>query len=72
MPVFLPRESHGQKSLGDYSPYGYEELDMIEVTENAPKNEVLGGICNFWDSLVAQMVKNLPTIQETQIQSLGW
>ena len=23
-------------------------------------------------SLVAQMVKNLPTIQETQVQSLGW
>ena len=23
-------------------------------------------------SLVAQMVKNLPTVQETQIQSLGW
>ena len=25
----------------------------------------------FWASLVAQMVKNLPTLQETQIQSLG-
>ena len=24
------------------------------------------------DSLVAQMVKNLPATQETQIQSLGW
>ena len=23
-------------------------------------------------SLVAQMVKRLPTIQETQVQSLGW
>ena len=23
-------------------------------------------------SLVAQMVKNLPAIQETQVQSLGW
>ena len=23
-------------------------------------------------SLVAQMVKNLPTMQETQVQSLGW
>ena len=23
-------------------------------------------------SLVAQMVKNLPAVQETQIQSLGW
>ena len=25
-----------------------------------------------WASLVAQMVKNLPAMQETQVQSLGW
>ena len=25
-----------------------------------------------WASLVAQMVKNLPAIQGTQVQSLGW
>ena len=25
----------------------------------------------IWASLVAQMVKNLPAVQETQIQSLG-
>ena len=25
-----------------------------------------------WASLVAQMVKNLPTIWETWVQSLGW
>ena len=25
-----------------------------------------------WASLVAQMVKRLPTVQETQVQSLGW
>ena len=25
-----------------------------------------------WVSLVAQMVKNLPAMQETQVQSLGW
>ena len=26
----------------------------------------------MWTSLVGQMVKNLPAIQETQVQSLGW
>ena len=26
----------------------------------------------YWASLVAQMVKNLPTVQETQVRSLGW
>ena len=27
---------------------------------------------NFWASLVAQLVKNLPAMWETWIQSLGW
>ena len=27
---------------------------------------------DIWASLMAQMVENLPTIQETQVQSLGW
>ena len=26
----------------------------------------------FWASLVAQLVKNLPAMQETWIRSLGW
>ena len=26
----------------------------------------------YWTCLVAQMVKNLPAMQETQVQSLGW
>ena len=25
-----------------------------------------------WTSLVAQMVKNLPAMQETRVRSLGW
>ena len=25
-----------------------------------------------WASLVAQLVKNLPAMQETQVRSLGW
>ena len=25
-----------------------------------------------WASLVVQMVKNLPEMQKTQVQSLGW
>ena len=31
-PVFLPGESHGQRSLADYSPWGHTELDMTEGT----------------------------------------
>ena len=28
-------ESHGQRSLAGYSPWGHKELDMTEVTEHA-------------------------------------
>ena len=31
-PVFLPGESHGQRSLGGYSPTGRIESDMTEAT----------------------------------------
>ena len=30
-PVFLPGESHGQRSLAGYSPWGCKELDMIDL-----------------------------------------
>ena len=30
--IFLPEESHGQKSLVGYSPQGHKELGMTEVT----------------------------------------
>ena len=29
-PVFLPRESHGQRSLEGYSPWGHKETDTTE------------------------------------------
>ena len=31
-PVFLPGESHGQRSLEGYSPQGCKESDMTEAT----------------------------------------
>ena len=31
-PVFLPGESHGKRSLADYSPWGHKESDMNEAT----------------------------------------
>ena len=29
-PVFLPGESHGQRNVAGYSPWGHKELDMTE------------------------------------------
>ena len=31
--VFLAGESHGQRSVVAYSPWGHTELDMAEVTK---------------------------------------
>ena len=31
-PVFLPRESHGQRSLVGHGPWGHKESDMTEMT----------------------------------------
>ena len=31
-PVFLPRESHGQRRRVGYSPKGHKELDMTDAT----------------------------------------
>ena len=35
IPVFLPGESHGQKSLTGYSPEGHKESDTTKMTEYA-------------------------------------
>ena len=34
-PVFLPGESHGQRSLAGYSPWGCKESETTEVAEHA-------------------------------------
>ena len=59
-PVSWPGEFHGL-----FSPWGCKESD---TTEQLSFNFILSS----WASLVAQMVKNLPSMQEIQVQSLGW
>ena len=34
--------------------------------------QILHPLLSTWASLVAQVVKNLPAMQETQVRSLGW
>ena len=34
-PAFLPGESHGQRSLGGYSPQGHKESDTSEMTQHS-------------------------------------
>ena len=40
-PVFLPGESHGQRSLAGYSPQGCKESDTTEQLSTAQHNPVL-------------------------------
>ena len=40
-PEFLPRESHGQRSLASYSPWGREESDMKEHLSSSCKTDML-------------------------------
>ena len=42
MPVFLPRESHGQRSLVGYSPWGCKEPDTTEPTPQSPSLKPIG------------------------------
>ena len=35
IPVFLPGESHGQRSLEGYIPWGHKESDMTKMTEHS-------------------------------------
>ena len=34
-PVFLPRASHGQRSLAGYSPWGRNEWDITELSQQS-------------------------------------
>ena len=58
--VFWPGEFHGL-----YSLWGHKELDTTGRLSLSLSHKV-------WASLVAQLVKNPPAMQETQVQSLGW
>ena len=45
---------------------------MIPTLGRSPGEGIGYPVQCSWASLVAQMVKNLPTIWETWVQSLGW
>ena len=40
IPVFLPGESHGQRSLAGYSPWGHKESDTTEQLRTAHSHRV--------------------------------
>ena len=57
-PIFLPGKSHEQGSLAGYSPWAHR-VGHDRVTEY---------VC----IVVAQTVKRLSTMRETQVRPVGW
>ena len=68
----LAWEIHGQRSLVGYSPRGCKESDTTRI--DLANTLTLINYSPFPTrvaSLVAQLVKNLPTMQEIRVQFLG-
>ena len=74
-PSILPQESSGwlnalfHRENGLAGPPSPTHAEKIWSKAMNPRVSA-GEICPFWASLVAQMVKNLPAIQETWVSSL--
>ena len=67
-PVYLPGESHGQRSLAGYSPWGCKESDTTEATEH---------VAQPWSQRVCGAEKDLSChslcLKKTlQVQVAGW
>ena len=62
-PVFLPGESHGQRSLVDHSPYRHQESDTTKATEHA--------VCNNFTCTVvfAESPWNIPLYKDTPLNN---
>ena len=48
------------------------DLSWLATSQAYPNNSLLGELSTSYASLVAQMIKRLPAMQETRVQSLGW
>ena len=70
----LPNISQGfpDSSVGKESPCNSGDPGLIPGFGRPPGEGIVYPLQYSWASLVAQMVKSLPAMQETQVQSLGW
>ena len=51
-PVFLPGESHGQRSLAGYSPWSHKESGKTEVTLHARSRRKTSSKPGFWETKI--------------------
>ena len=59
-------------SVGKESAYNAGDLGLIPGSGRSPEEGKGYPLQYSWASLVAQLVKNLPAMQETWVRSLGW
>ena len=59
-------------SVGKESACNAGDLGSIPGLGRSPREEIGYPLQYSWASLVAQLVKNLPAMCETQVRSLGW
>ena len=59
-------------SVGKESAYNAGDPDSIPGLGRSPGEGIGYPLQYSWASLVAQLVKNLPTMWETWVGSLGW
>ena len=71
IPVFLPGKFNGQRSLAGYSPWGRKIARHKLVTKQQQWQNIVYYNKQCWASLVAQLVRNLPAVQETQVLFQG-
>ena len=71
-PVPLITEGFPDSSVGKESTCNAGDPGLIPGLGRPPGEEIGYPLQYSWTSLVAQLVKNLPAMQETWVQSLGW
>ena len=60
------------RSVGKETSYNAGDLSLIPGLGRSTGEGIGYPIHYSWSSLVAQLGKNLPAVQETWVQSLGW
>ena len=70
--ILFSCQVEGSNSVGKESTCNAGDPSSIPGLERCPGEGIGYPLQYPWASLVAQMVKHLPAMWETQVQSLGW
>ena len=62
--VFLPGESHGQRNLADYSPWGRKESDMFEKLTHIPENHHISYLQNQMQAEYVQTISSISSFNK--------